>query len=168
MAINGETVLAIVPARSGSKRCPGKNFRQFRGKPLYMWSVEQACESKYIDLTKISMDGDRPPELCTDEASIEDVVRFHLHQLPHDWIVVLQPTSPLRTVEDIDTCIERATMGDGCISYSTETWEKNGAVYVARSEWIKRHDFSHVGLMKYHMPAERSLDINYEEDFLAA
>jgi CMP-N,N'-diacetyllegionaminic acid synthase len=167
--INGETILAVIPARSGSKRCPGKNFREFRGKPLYMWSVETASNSKYIDKIKLSMDPDRPPELCTDMASSEDVLRFHLAEQPHDWILLLQPTSPLRTTEDIDACIERASeseVNQGCISVGPDG-ETNGAVYIARREWIEEHDFSHAGLMKYWMPEERSLDINTEADFAA-
>ncbi len=162
--INGKTVLAVIPARSGSKRCPGKNFRPFRGKTLYMWTVEAASASKYIDQTKLSLDGDRPTELCTDTASSEDVLRYHLAQQPHDWIVLLQPTSPLRTVEDIDLCIERAQMGNGCISVGKDG-RTNGAVYVATAEWIANHDFNHLGLMKYVMPEERGLDINLPEDF---
>lgn len=164
--ISGETVLAVIPARSGSKRCPGKNFRLYRGKPLYMWSVEQACGSKYIDWTKLSLDGDRPPELCTDTATSEDVVRYHLAQHPAEWVVLLQPTSPLRTVEDIDACLELAAGGDnfGCISVGPDGLT-NGAVYVARAGWIAKHDFSHDGLRKYRMPDGRSLDINEESDF---
>lgn len=166
MAINGQTVLAVVPARSGSKRCPGKNFLLFRGKVLYHWSLDAAAGSKYIDTVKLSLDKDRPAELCNDEALNEDVLRYHLAQDPHDWVVLLQPTSPLRTPEDIDACIERAQLGDGCISYRQGgNWGKNGAVYVARMEWIEKHDFSHLGLLKYWMPEERSLDIDFPEQF---
>jgi len=166
MAINGKTVLAVIPARSGSKRCPGKNFRDFRGKPLYHWSLDAARGSKYIDTVKLSLDKDRTPELCTDEALNEDVIRYHLAQDPHDWIVLLQPTSPLRTSEDIDACIERAQMGLGCITYRQGgNWDKNGAVYVATKEWIEKHNFNHEGLMKLYMPEERSLDIDFPEQF---
>lgn len=163
MAINGKTVLAIIPARSGSKRCPGKNFRDFRGKPLWRWSWDAAGRSRHIDLVIVSRDEDRPPELCTDEASCEDVLRYHLASAPHDWIVLLQPTSPLRTADDIDACIARAQLGNGCIS--TYRGKTNGAVYVATAEWIAQHDFTHLGLLKYEMPEERSLDINLIEDF---
>ncbi len=164
MAINGKTVLAVIPARSGSKRCPGKNFREYRGKTLVQWALEAAEASKYIDAIKVSRDEDRPPELCTDAASCEDVLRHHLAQRPYDWVVLLQPTSPLRTTEDIDATIERAQMGYGCISVGFDR-KTNGAVYVATAEWIAKHDFSHQGLMKYVMPDERGLDIDYPEDF---
>jgi len=165
--INGKSVLAIIPARSGSKRLPGKNFRDFNGKPLYLWATEQAVASRYIDVVKTSFDSDRPPELCTDDASSEDVMRYHLAQQPADWIVLLQPTSPLRTIGDIDACILRAQMGRGCVSVAKSTRETNGAVYVCTPEYLAAHDFSYGGLMKYVMPDERSLDIDTEEDFLA-
>ena len=163
--IHGKTVLAIIPARSGSKRVKNKNFLPFRGTVLWEWSAAAAHCSKYIDNLVLSRDSDRPPELCTDEATCEDVMRHHQAQTPHDWIVLLQPTSPLRTAADIDACIERAQLGHGCIS--TYMGKTNGAVYVATAEWLAAHDFSHAGLMKYEMPEERSLDINEESDFAA-
>ena len=165
--IHGQTVLAVITARSGSKRCPGKNFCEYRGKTLVQWAIEAAQASKYIDEIKLSLDEDRPPELCTDTASCEDVVRYHLAQMPADWVVLLQPTSPQRLAEDIDGCLEWAAgseVNNGCISVGMDG-KTNGAVYVARAAWILQHDFSHGGLMKYRMPEERSLDINYPEDF---
>ena len=161
--INRNSVLAVIPARSGSKRCPNKNFRQYLGKSLIGWAVDAAKASRYIDTVKLSLDADRPPELCTDEASCEDVVRYHQAQTPHDWLVLLQPTSPNRTTEDIDACIERAQLGHGCIS--TYMGKTNGAVYVATKEWLSDHDFGHMGLLKYEMEESHSLDINEPEDF---
>lgn len=179
--INGQTVLAVIPARGGSKRVPRKNLRQYRGKPLIQWAWEAGRESKYIDHIVLSSEDEeitelalslgqdlishRPPELATDAASSEDVMRHVLSETPHDWIVLLQPTSPLRTAEDIDACIERAQMGDGCISIDRSTGHANGAVYVAKAEWIAKHDFHHAGLMRYPMDPERSLDIDTEADF---
>ena len=162
--IDGKTVLAVIPARSGSKRCPNKNFREYKGKTLIQWAQNAAHESKYIDTVKLSIDDDRPQELCTDTASSEDVMRHHQAENPHDWIVLLQPTSPNRTVEDIDNCIERAQLGYGCVS--TCRGVTNGAVYICTSNWLARHSLRHGGLMKYEMPEERSLDINEPEDFL--
>lgn len=179
--INGQTVLAVIPARGGSKRVPRKNLREFRGKTLLAWAFEQARGSNYIDLIACSTDDSeiwsyafsmgcpikRPQELATDTASSEDVIRHALSEVPgpYEWVVLLQPTSPLRTAEDIDACIERAQMGDGCISINRSTGHQNGAVYVAKAEWIAKHDFTHQGLMKYSMDADRSLDIDTEEDF---
>jgi len=163
--VKWQTVLAVIPARSGSKRCPNKNFRKFRGKFLYEWAVEAASRSRYIDAHILSLDKDRPPELCTDEALNEDVLRYHLAQYPHDWVVLLQPTSPLRTAEDIDACIERAISNGSAALTVNEQGHKNGAVYVASAEWISKHDFSHAGYAKLVMPDERSLDIDYPEQF---
>ena len=167
MAINGQTVLAVIPARSGSKRCPGKNFRPFRGKVLWEWSWAAAEGSRYIDSILLSKDEDRPPELCTDTATCEDVLRYHQAQTPHDWLVLLQPTSPLRTSDDIDRTIEKAAL-NGYGAISTYHYKTNGAVYVATREWLAEHEFSHAGLAKYEMPEERSLDINFPSDFDAA
>jgi len=86
MSIDGKTVLAVIPARSGSKRCPGKNFRLYKGKTLIAWAWDAAKASKYIDTVKLSTDDDRPPELCTDTASSEDVMRYHQAENPHDWM----------------------------------------------------------------------------------
>ena len=186
--INGKRVLAVVPARGGSRRVPRKNLREYRGKPLVIWAVDHGYASRYIDVLAISTDdkeiGDmvlskcfiggnvnwisvlpRPTELATDTATSEDVIRHALSLHPADWVVLLQPTSPLRTAEDIDACIERAQMGYGCISVSGPFGLTNGAVYVATAEWLADHDFSDGGLMKYVMPESRSLDIDIESDF---
>jgi len=150
--IDGKTVLAIIPARGGSKRVPMKNLREYRGKSLLQWAVDEGKKSSYIDLLVVSTDDleiagaalklgctmiSRPPELATDTSSSEDVMRCVLQAVtsPYDWIVLLQPTSPNRTVEDIDGCIERAQMGYGCISVTDDV--TNGAVYVATAEWLK-------------------------------
>lgn len=179
--IKGETVLAVIPARGGSKRAPRKNLRPFRGVPLLLHSQAHALQSKYIDLVVCSTEDveitalaqnhmlhvvPRPAELADDAATNEDVLRFVLKQVKDfDLVVLLQPTSPLRSAEDIDRCIELATTGWGCISYNDETHAKNGAIYVAYTEWLAKHDFGHAGLRRYEMPAERSLDIDYPEQF---
>ena len=179
--INGKTVLAVIPARGGSRRVPRKNLREYRGKSLLLWAMHSAKDSKYIDLLLTSSDDEeilsiaaqqpqsggclwRPAELATDDASSEDVMRHALALNPHDWIVLLQPTSPNRTTEDIDACIERAQLGNGCVS--TFHGKTNGAVYVATADWLAEHDFSHMGMMKYEMEESHSLDIDYLEDFL--
>src|SRR3990167_4833675 len=125
--ISGKTVLAIIPAREGSKRVPMKNLTLFRGKPLIQWAIEHG--SKYVDRTVVVSDSgaillhavfpvarlSEPEFLATDSATSEAVIAYCLYQqkeLP-DYFVLLQPTSPLRTAEDIDTCIERAVKHTG-------------------------------------------------------
>jgi CMP-N,N'-diacetyllegionaminic acid synthase len=120
--IHGKKVLAVIPARGGSKGLPGKNIRDLVGKPLIAWSIEAAHASRCIDRLILSSDDDeiiqvarrwccdvpfvRGEDLATDEATTVDVVLDSLRRCPgYDWVVVLQPTSPLRTSEDIDTCL---------------------------------------------------------------
>lgn len=111
-------VAALIPARKGSKRVPNKNFRDFCGKPLWQWSMEQAVESGIFDVIIISTDGggisnldlpdkviadnERPPEYCTDEVTMEKVMSYYAKKHPSIGVwCLLQPTSPLRSVDDI-------------------------------------------------------------------
>ena len=114
--------LAIIPARGGSKRLPNKNILDLNGKPLIAWSIEAAKKSKYIDKIVVSSDSEeilkiakkydvniikRPDELATDTASSIDVVKHVIKNYPgYEYIVLLQPTSPLRTEKHIDEAIE--------------------------------------------------------------
>lgn len=179
--IDGKRVLAVIPARGGSKRCPRKNIRAFRGKPLFMWSVEAADESRYVDTMVLSTEDaeikdvagnrylvpviDRPPGLATDTASNEDVMRHALSLYSdHEWVVLLQPTSPLRTAQDIDECVRLAhSYRRTCVS-CREDGTRNGAVYVMQSALLERgHNFMTVKkIIWYRMPDERSLDIDEE------
>ena len=116
-------LLALITARGGSKGLPRKNVLSAGGKPLIAWTITAALESKAIDRVCLSSDDDeiievakawgcnvpfrRPPELASDATSSIDVVLHALEQLSgYRYIVLLQPTSPLRTAEDIDTAFE--------------------------------------------------------------
>lgn len=126
--IEGKRVLALVPARGGSKGLPGKNTRPFCGKPLIGWSIDAGRASRYVDAVWVSTDSDdianaarvcggdvpfmRPPELASDTASSSDVVihaiRFAEAQgRPFDIVVLLEPTSPLRDSSDVDGALEK-------------------------------------------------------------
>ena len=121
-------ILAIIPARGGSKGLPGKNVKPLLGKPLIGWTIEQALTSKYIDEIFVSTDSReiadvaetfgvqvpdlRPEELANDTASSMDFILYTLHLLEKrgknfSYIVLLEPTSPLRDVMDIDYAIEQ-------------------------------------------------------------
>ena len=122
--INGKSVLAVIPARGGSKGLLGKNILPLAGKPLIAWTIESAIESKYIDKCIISTDdqeiadislkygGDvpfmRPSELATDKANSNDVIIHTIEAIEekYDLIILLQPTSPLRNSFDIDNALE--------------------------------------------------------------
>jgi len=124
-----KTFLAIIPARGGSKGLPGKNIKNLCGKPLIAWTIEKALKSKYLDEVIVSTDSEeiakvakqyganvpflRPAELATDTATtfsvIEHTVSFYKEKLnkEFDYIVLLEPTSPLREDDDIDLAIEK-------------------------------------------------------------
>jgi N-acylneuraminate cytidylyltransferase len=121
--IEGQRVLGVIPARGGSKGVPGKNIREVGGRPLISWAIDQARGSRYLDRTIVSSDcpeiisvalncgGDvpfiRPASLAKDTTPGVDPALHAVRELPgYDYVVLLQPTSPLRTSEDIDACIE--------------------------------------------------------------
>jgi CMP-N,N'-diacetyllegionaminic acid synthase len=134
--IDGKSVLALIPARGGSKGVPGKNVRPAGGKPLVAWTVEAAKASRYVDRVILSSDDAaiaeaaakfgcevpfvRPAELATDKADSMSVVRHALGALPerYDLLLLLQPTSPLRTAADIDAALEQCLQGETqtCVS----------------------------------------------------
>lgn len=122
--IAGKRVLAVVPARGGSKGVPGKNLRLVRGRPLIAWTIEQALRARSIDRVILSSDDEsimreaqaagadvpfrRPADLATDAVSSIDVVLHALEQVPDfDIVVLLQPTSPLRNSGDIEAALNR-------------------------------------------------------------
>lgn len=133
--IGGRKVLALIAARGGSKGLPGKNILPVAGRPLLAWTVDAAHAARSVDRVVLSSDDEaimavaracgcevpfrRPAALATDTATSIDVVIHALDTLPgYDLIVLLQPTSPLRTAADIDaTCERLATIGaPACVS----------------------------------------------------
>ena len=137
---NTKKILAIIPARGGSKGLPEKNIKPLFGKPLIGWTIEQARECKLIDEIFVSTDSEkiantakefgvdvpflRPSELANDSSSSMDVVEhvishFENRNFFFDYIVLLEPTSPLRKKKDLDTAIQMAIeneTADGIIS----------------------------------------------------
>jgi len=132
----GKTILAVITARGGSKGLPNKNLLLLAGRPLVAWSVLQAKASRYVDRVIFSSEDARlikaakaagadvpfvrPKELAQD--STPGMLPF-LHAITaipekYDYVMLLQPTSPLREPEDIDACI-RLCMASGapaCVS----------------------------------------------------
>lgn len=121
-------ILAVIPARGGSKGIPGKNIIDLNGKPLIQYSIDAALESKYIDNTIVSTDSVeiadvavkcgasvpflRPAEFATDKAKTIDVLIHVVAELEkkgqkYDYLVLLQPTQPLRLSKHIDEAIEK-------------------------------------------------------------
>lgn len=140
----GLDVWAIIPARAGSRRVPGKNTRPLAGLPLAAWSVRAAQESQHVKRIILSSDAisvgeavlhalpsrlrvefhQRPAELATDSAATDDVIRWILQSergVPEpDLVVLLQPTVPIREAGLVDRCI-RALMDADADSAFTAT-----------------------------------------------
>lgn len=133
--IGSQRVLALIPARGGSKGVPGKNVLPIAGKPLIQWTIDAARASRYIDRLILSSDDDaiiavaeragceapfkRAAELASDTASSIDVVIDALDRVQgYDIVVLLQPTSPLRSTADIDGTLEKleAQAAPACVS----------------------------------------------------
>jgi CMP-N,N'-diacetyllegionaminic acid synthase len=115
-------VLALIPARGGSKGIPRKNIRTIAGKPLISWTIEAALSTIGIDDVVVSTDDEeiadvarrsgaavpfiRPADLATDQTPGIDPVLHALGMMPDfDAVVLLQPTSPLRTPADIEAVL---------------------------------------------------------------
>lgn len=169
-------VLGVIPARGDSKRFPGKNLADFNGRPLIAWTILAAQKSCIDDLIVSTDDVEieltaiaygckvlkRPAELATDEATSEDVLRHAIGAFSHEYVVLLQPTSPLRTAQDIDECVRISThRHEAVVSYGEG--KKNGCIYVAPAQWLLAHNFTDPHIV-YIMPKERSLDIDYPKD----
>jgi CMP-N,N'-diacetyllegionaminic acid synthase len=117
-------VLALITARAGSKRLPGKNLKMLGNRPLVMWTINAAKQSKYITDIIVSSDDHeilelckaaechvpfvRPDHLASDHSTSFDVAEHAILNLPqkYDWLMLLQPTSPFRRAEDIDQALE--------------------------------------------------------------
>lgn len=138
---NNKQVLGIVPARGGSKGIPRKNLRLLLGKPLIAYTLQAALASQYITHLIVSTDDPeianvtyslganvpfmRPPELALDDTPQLNVVLHaletieHIEQVQYDIVVLLQPTTPLRTTEDIDSALAQlfTTDADSIVSF---------------------------------------------------
>ncbi len=133
-------ILAVITARGGSKGLPGKNIRELNGLPLIAYTINSAKKSKYLDRIFVSTDSGeiaaisekygikvpelRPKRLAEDNTSSVDVLLYTLDLCEkvdnyYDYMMLLEPTSPLRRDTDIDSIIEIAVDhpdDDGCIS----------------------------------------------------
>ena len=204
-------VLGLIPARGGSKRLPGKNLADLHGRSLLQRAIDAGLEAKGVDRLIVSTDDPaiaeaaraggaevpflRPAELATDEASSLDVVRHAMAWADEDepdtfsHLVLLQPTSPLRTAGDIDRTISlcrdqgRTTAvtvtaapkpdilmigRDGVLSPVSDHGQPlalNGAVYVLKWDHVSIGGGFIAPDTAYHlMPEHRSMDIDTSAD----
>ena len=172
-------ILGIIPARGGSVRIPRKNVKDLAGKPMMAWTIEAAKASKIDRFVVTTEDAeianvaeawgaevfDRDPKYA--DSSIYDAIFEVMDAIPSTWVVLLHPTSPLRTAEDIDACIDLCMThaAPSCVSCEFTVPVPNGAVYVAYSSWLREHrNFDGPRTVVYQMPTYRSVDVNVQAD----
>ncbi|MEQ9125965.1 MAG: acylneuraminate cytidylyltransferase family protein [Alphaproteobacteria bacterium] len=199
-------VLGLIPARGGSRRLPGKNLLPVAGRPMIAWTIDAALQSGVLDRVVISTDDPeiaaagraagaevpfmRPAALATDAAPLVDVA---LHALEAcggvEFLVLLQPTSPLRTPGDIVACLEPVLAGEIAavtVRRISKQWQVfrrlgpdgrlsdcppppalpdamlTGAVYAIGVDTLKRtRDFAPDGAIGVETPDDRAIDVDY-------
>jgi len=126
--LNNKRILSVILARKNSKGLPDKNIKSFGGHPLLSWPINASLNSKYIDTTVLSTDSKdyaaigesygaltpflRPDSLANDESISSDAIIhaidfFHSKKDMYDYVILLEPTSPLTETIDIDLAIEK-------------------------------------------------------------
>jgi CMP-N,N'-diacetyllegionaminic acid synthase len=204
-------VLGLVPARAGSQGLPGKNTRELAGRPMVAWTLQACRESTVLDQVVVSTDDEavasiatdlgfapsfrRPAALSGPTASVIDAIEHALKQIEGRWdyVVLLQPTSPLRMGADIDGAVRLchdtgapAVIGvspvlkpqtfygrlspDGVLRADPARPDEpvviNGAVYVGRPEVLLRtRTFQGPDTRGWVMPPERGWDVDTAFDF---
>jgi CMP-N,N'-diacetyllegionaminic acid synthase len=154
--MNGKTILAVIPARGGSKRIPRKNIIDVNGKPLLAYTIELAKKVTELDAVVVSSEDNeilsiakqygaeilkRPPELAQDETQDEPVLLHTLESLEKegrafDYIVMLQCTLPLRTADTVRKVIQTALDGD-FDTVSTTVEDRSKYRWHRNNEWIE-------------------------------
>ena len=183
--VNNKSVLAIVPARKDSKRLKLKNLRIFRGNPLFCWPLILSKKSKHIDKVVFTTDSEsmyskakknfqildyiRPKNLAKNDSLARDVILDVLKKisLNFDYFIYLQPTSPLRTVRDIDNSLKmiEAKKGNTLVSVTENSKKPNGMIYVSRTEFfLKKKSFNDKKIIFFKTPLRRSIDVDYIKD----
>lgn len=216
---NTQRILAIIPARGGSRGLPRKNILPLLGKPLIAWTIDAAREAgDVITKTVVSTEDaeiaavsrahgadvvDRPAELAQDQTATPPVLAHVLEELArhgetYDIVVLLQPTSPLRTAAHIREAVTRF-LADSCDTLMSVApmheryftvqpdgsllpaqamsgrrqdrqplWIENGALYVARASDVREGHLFGEKLSFLKMPREESVDIDDRSDLLIA
>jgi CMP-N,N'-diacetyllegionaminic acid synthase len=163
-------IVALIPARGGSKGLARKNVKLLLGKPLIAWTIEASKKSKYLDRIIVSTEDNqiarvakdngaeipfiRPKKFARDDSPMSDVIVHAIQWLKKrkqqfNYLALLQPTSPLREAADIDRCIERlinSTMAKSIVSLAKfeEKHPEFNVIIDKKTGLIKRLDGSTV------------------------
>jgi CMP-N-acetylneuraminic acid synthetase len=163
--------VALIPARSGSKGIPKKNIKIIAGKPLVHWVIDAAINCKYIDEVHVAIDSSefenivnqihnkklkiyhRSSESATDIASLEILISEFINTVDCNNLIIIQPTSPQLTSDDLDKAIEKFeeeksdSMTSVCTNYHKRLlWAKftSGGLYpynFTKAKWPNKQDF---------------------------
>ena len=205
-----QNILFVILARKGSLRIKNKNMKIFHKKPLIAWTIEQSLRIKHPNKRIVlSTDSDkilsyankfkeletvkRPKALATENASSLDAIKHIIKKLKYKgYVILLQPTSPLRLDKDIKEVINLISKGKTpymsvckCVHDSSLitnncppkkfspisrkkqiVYYPNGALYAAYSSWFEKNKtFYNNQTYTYLMPEKRSIDIDYDFQF---
>ena len=187
-------IVAIIPARSGSKRLEGKNKKLLLGKPLIDYTIEEALKCDFIDEVLVSTDDidilkhidflyhfdqdryerlkyiKRSYSLALDNTPMWEVIaQACVGIYPDDTtIILLQPTSPLKIKDDIYIAYDKFLAFNSCVvsmvQIDDKTYKLNGAIYINYLKFILI-DKGFKLIQPYIMPKERSVDVDTINDF---
>ena len=180
-------ITAVILARAGSKRLPGKNTMVIGGRPMVAWSILEASRACFVDEIIVSSNDDEALSIAEEYGAIplhrptflaQDTTSSYgplLHAISYSDMVedlthaiLLQPTSPLRLAIDIDRCVNTCIEMGLPAAQTCEVGKEvaNGAVYVGEIGWLRAGGNWDEPLAKLvPMPPERSVDIDTAEDF---
>lgn len=179
------SAICIIPARGGSRRIPGKNIRDFRGKPILAYSIETALKTKLFGEVVVSTDDQRieevarsygawvtrrPAYLAVDYVGTQAVAAYTLRSLAcnEDYCCVIYPCAPLMTVEDLHLGLEKLKTSQAPYCYTVgPDWQDAGQWYWGRTVDFTMGTSLDQGAL-YRLPAARTCDINVEADWLRA
>ena len=188
-------ILGIIPARAGSKQIKNKNIYPICGEPLIEWTV-RSVEKSSLENYRISTDMEyilrtyinaqaRPEQLCKDDTKTIDVIKYYADReafVDFDAFMILQPTSPLRTHEDIDNAIKLFEESGANSLYSgdyigikhkdkvydkytsAKHFQRNGAIFITKRELIEKGQLWDNTAIEYEMPLSRSIDVDSMDD----
>jgi CMP-N-acetylneuraminic acid synthetase len=159
-------IVALVPMRHHSERIPGKNYRDFNGKPLFYWVVRMLSQCEPVDAIYINTDSDvikeqapkinrkvniidRPKELCSDHTPMNDILLHDVSRIEADYYLQTHATNPLLTKKTLEKAIETflaALDKDslfGVTKYQTRLWDKDAkAVNHDPKELLRTQDLA--------------------------
>lgn len=211
-------IVAIIPARGGSKGIPRKNIRMLNGKPLISYTIKTCQSFRYVDEVVVSTDDDeiaeisklygakvvkRPDELGKDNVTLDPVIFDAVNRLEteegakYDYVITVQPTSPLLSRETLDAAVEECILKDyDTIIASKEErhlyWKKTengfepmyserknrqelepiyretGAFVITKREFVREDSRFGKNIYLFVVPEGESVDIDSREDWWIA